>query len=428
MTIDGRPLFGPELRRRRSEIGLSLTELGKMVHYSKSHLSKVETGAKAASLDLARLCDAALGCDGALAQLVNPSSINKSAQINATPGELWMLGLSADGRSQFHTMSKHEALATGISGLRSPAQASAGPGADESSLASFRVMFDEARKLGQRMSPSVLTPVLVAHTHSLRAIAAQARPAIRRAALVLAARFAEYTGWMAQENGDDARAAWWTDQAVDLAAAGADDDMAAYALVRRALITLYQHDAIETVELAQRAQAARCSARVRGLAAQREAQGHAIAGDFNECMRCLDRAAVLLRQSNAAEAGPIIGTTNVPDPVAATTGWCLYDLGQPARSIEIIQAELSRIPDTALRAKARYQTRLALALAGEGEVPQACATIEQVLDGHQQVDSATVRADLRNLARTLNRWHSQPQVRLTMPKITAALRSPQPAW
>jgi len=46
--------------------GLSLGELAKVVHYSKGHLSRVETGSKPASGDLARRCDEALRARGQL--------------------------------------------------------------------------------------------------------------------------------------------------------------------------------------------------------------------------------------------------------------------------------------------------------------------------------------------------------------------------
>ncbi len=58
--------FGEEPRRRRLQAGLSLTALSGAVHYSKAQLSRVERGLKAPGQDLVRLCDAALGADGAL--------------------------------------------------------------------------------------------------------------------------------------------------------------------------------------------------------------------------------------------------------------------------------------------------------------------------------------------------------------------------
>jgi len=405
---------------------MSLTALANLVHYSKSHLSKVETGAKAASPDLARRCDALLGCGGALAALVPTDAPSPPASDPATAGDVWVLGLAPDGSSRFSTASRSDIRAvdagrsvrTGILGLVQSR-------IDEPTLASFRVLFDEMRRLGQRTSGTILTPTLVTHTQLLRTLAVDAPPALRNGALVLAARFAEYAGWMAQEDGDDDGAEWWTGQAVELATAGEDTEMAAYALVRRALITLYRHDGVATVALAQQAQQAPASPRVRGLAAQREAQGHAIAGNYDDCFRALERAATHL-QAPAVADGPVIGTSHVADPVAVATGWCLFDLGHPARAAQILEEELERIPMHASRARARFGARLALAYAGSGELDQACAAVDPVLGTHNQVDSATVRVDLRSLARTLNRWNGNPAVRRTMARITAALHTAKP--
>jgi len=52
--------FGTELRRRRLAAGHSLTDLANLVNYSKSHLSKIESGSKTAGVALARRCDQAL--------------------------------------------------------------------------------------------------------------------------------------------------------------------------------------------------------------------------------------------------------------------------------------------------------------------------------------------------------------------------------
>src|SRR5262245_49938122 len=62
--------FGIELRRMRIAAGLSLTGLGDRLHYSKGHLSKIENGQKAPSVELVRRCDAELGAQGTLIALV----------------------------------------------------------------------------------------------------------------------------------------------------------------------------------------------------------------------------------------------------------------------------------------------------------------------------------------------------------------------
>ncbi|WP_155346155.1 helix-turn-helix domain-containing protein [Acrocarpospora pleiomorpha] len=69
--MGGHPAFGNELRRVREAASLSLAELGKLIHYSKGYLSKIESGARPANLKLAWACDNALGANGALAALVD---------------------------------------------------------------------------------------------------------------------------------------------------------------------------------------------------------------------------------------------------------------------------------------------------------------------------------------------------------------------
>ncbi|MEU8034585.1 helix-turn-helix domain-containing protein [Streptomyces sp. NPDC049099] len=61
--------FGEELRRWRTERGLSLTALAGIIHYSRGHISRVERGEKPATEEFARMCDQALMADGELLAL-----------------------------------------------------------------------------------------------------------------------------------------------------------------------------------------------------------------------------------------------------------------------------------------------------------------------------------------------------------------------
>jgi hypothetical protein len=422
--MTGEPLsFGMELRRRRVAAGLSLSVLAELVHYSKSHLSKIETGAKAPSAQLARQCDAVLGGNGELVALAAVQGAPEASSGVEDSGEVWLMSMSADGGVELTALSRRMFLAMGVTGLArwSVPAAPAFQCLDEADLNSFRTIFNEVRRLGQTASPAVLVPMLVGHVHALTTLAARVGPGTRDTALVLAARFAEFTGWMAQEAGDDSRAIWWTERAVQLASEGGDSELEAYAHVRRALVALYRHDPTATTELAERAQAGRVNSRIRGLAAQREAQGHALAGDYELCMRALDRAAKLQTTGSGPGGEPVIGTTNVADPVAMVTGWCLFDLGRPERAAEVLLGEVGRIPERSVRARARYGTRLALALASMGDISGACAAVEPFLGPTSFVDSATVRVDLAQLARTLRRWPTDPVVQRIAPQLNAAL-------
>lgn len=302
--------FGAELRRRRLAAGLSLSGLAQMVHYSKGQLSKLERGVKAPSLDLARLCDAGLRADGGLVSLVSPRPRTRRNVLTA--GALAVPALCL-GHGTGPVDVDH---------------------ADQAGI--FRSLFDHYRNLGQDIDPGVLLPPLAAQTDSIQKFAKISGGAARRNLLIIGSRYAEYTGWLAQETGNDLAALRWTQCAADLAKAGGDTDFAAYGLVRHGLITLYRDDAPQTIQLASRAQASSLPPRIRGLAATREAQGEAIGGDYDSAMRALDRAGPLLSMEDADTEQPVIGTRNVADPAEMIRGWCLYDLGRPADAARII--------------------------------------------------------------------------------------------
>lgn len=426
--------FGRELRRRRLAVGLTLTNLSKLVHYSKGQLSKVERGLKAPSRELARLCDTTLDAGGDLAVLVPiPSTSNTKATETRDSGEeVWVMQLSGDGQSSFQALNRRQMLTMGVASIAGMSTGisigllSSTVSADTTLLGMSRMLFDHYRQLGQVAGPSVLLPALIAQTHSLQELSSRTRPPTREGLLRLASRYAEYTGWMMQEVGNDEAALWWTQRAIDLAAAGGDDDMAAYGHVRRALVTLYRKDAVQTIVLAGQAQASRLPPRIRGLAAQREAQGHALAGDYDACMRSLDRARALLDLHTQQSNAPIIGTTNLPDPVGMIKGWCLYDLGRPQAAAETIGRQMTLIPPQALRTKVRYGMRHALSHAMAGEIERACHLTGQLLGSATAVSSATIVQDMRALARTLARHPKNTAVRELAPELGVALHIVNP--
>ncbi|MEU1520081.1 helix-turn-helix domain-containing protein [Streptomyces sp. NPDC005811] len=78
--------FPAQLRRLRRERGLSLADLARQTHYSKGYLSKIETGAKRATVDVARRCDRILGAEGGLLRLLTPDSSQAGQSEGATTG------------------------------------------------------------------------------------------------------------------------------------------------------------------------------------------------------------------------------------------------------------------------------------------------------------------------------------------------------
>ncbi|MFI1096051.1 helix-turn-helix domain-containing protein [Streptomyces sp. NPDC020917] len=424
-------LFGEELRRRRLVAAMSLTALSRVVHYSKAQLSKVERGIKTPSHDLARLCDAALGADGSLIALITttqPIPTCEAASDDAPHEEEWTMQLSPDGPNWFHPVGRREVMGAGVASLmtwRSDERGALAPDTGAGMLEASRSLFTHYRRLGQSVEPGLLLPVLIAQTHTLRELSTHADARTRAELLALGSRYAEYVGWLVQETGNDRAALWWTQRAVELAGAGGDRALAGYALVRRALVTLYRNDAAQTIALAHRAQNGTLPPRIRGLAAQREAQGHALAGDRSACMRALDRAREFLAQGSDSE-GPVIGTMHLPDPVGMVTGWCLVDLGRTREASEHLDRQLALVGADALRTQVRYGVRRALAYAADGDIDHACALAGPLLDGVAAVRSATVTTDLRRLARVLSRHSDHPSVRLLAPRLGTLTSLPTP--
>ncbi|MFG2881005.1 helix-turn-helix domain-containing protein [Streptomyces sp. NPDC048297] len=458
--LEQSPVFGAELRRLRIAAGLTLTQLASVVHYSKGQLSKIETGRKRPTVELARLCDVALDARGALTRLVPaPSPTPRPRGTTPTPHgtaptpddpaptallPVLPAGIDATGEATGETPeapgapmdpshpgapSRRQVIAAGAASVLAAKVAELRPGgagadalAGETLVGSSRVLLDQYRRIAQLSPPEVLVPVLAEQTRALRSMAVRSGARTGRDLLALAARFAEFTGWLAQESGDETGALRWTRHAVDLADASGDHDLASYALVRRALVTYYRGDAADTVALAEGAGSGRLPPRIRGLAAQREAQGHALAGDHTACLSALDRARVLLAEdSSAASGSPVLGTTHLGDPASMITGWCLVDLGRPRAAAEILDRECARLPAQAWRTQVRYGVRRALAHAVAGEIDHACELTGQLLPSAAHVASATVATDLRRLARTLAR-HSRSRSYLAIaPQLTAVL-------
>lgn len=432
MDVDGD--FGVQLRRRRMAAGVSLAELARRTHYNKGYLSKVETGARPPTAAVARICDGALDAGGSLIELVAlRNGVGSGAGRASRPpdvadqGDVWVLGMGAEGSVWFQPVPRREVLAAGAASVLAW-RAGGGqppPGAEpDAVLTTWSEVFDQIRALGQQASPQVVLPAVIAATRTLQQLAVSAGGRRGMDYYLLASRYAEFAGWMAQEAGHDPAALWWTEQAVALAAAGGDRELAAYALVRKALVALYAGDAPATIRLAKQAQRDESAGdRVRGLAAQREAQGHALAGNYPDCQRALDRARGWCDGTRTGPR-PVLGSSTVSSPVALSQAWCLHDLGRPAQAAELLDRELDTVERSAHRFHARWGARRALAYATAGEIDHACALGESLLADLAITDSATVRCDVRALARTLNRWSSHPPVRRIHPQLTAALRRP----
>ena len=104
---------------------------------------------------------------------------------------------------------------------------------------------------------------------------------------------------------------------------------------------------------------------------------------------------------------------------AGIYGTALVGLRNP---LAVLDRELTRLPANSRRNRARFGTRRSLAYALAGEIDQSCVTLAETIEDAAQVDSATVRADLRELSQCLNRWRSHHAVREVCPRLSRVLQ------
>ncbi len=404
--------FGQELRRLRVERGLSLRRLSELAHYSKGHLSRLENGGRRPGRDLARRLDQALRAGGELARLAPDTPAPSPAPGPAATTVAWTPRLPAVPSGQPDAVDLPLAISGGT-------------------FDAYAALLRDLRVLGQRTRPADVLAVGAPFVETLCAIAQQCDGDDHATALRLASRYAEYLGWMAQEDMDDNGAVWWIRRAMALAGRAGDLTMAGYAHVRMAELAIYRDDALGVLRYAGRALAEAYDNRTRAVAYQRIAQGHAIRNDESHCRRALDHSSETSAADDQPETAtatvPPLGGRTMPNPAAFVRGWCMQDLARTAEAIEALEPQFTQIPDDAVRVRARCGARLALALAGAGELDQACEVAAPTIAATMTADSATARSDLRSLARELRRWSNDPHVRRIQPGLAAALhREPMP--
>ncbi|MGE7438932.1 nSTAND1 domain-containing NTPase [Kitasatospora sp. NPDC001175] len=117
--------FGARLRELRAARQVSLSELARLIHYSKGYLSKIENGTKPATPDVARRCDEALRSGGVLLRLVGAAAArtavpapgrpqSRAAESDTVRPECPYPGLAAFGSREARWFFGREAVTTAL--------------------------------------------------------------------------------------------------------------------------------------------------------------------------------------------------------------------------------------------------------------------------------------------------------------------------
>ncbi|MFE4392507.1 MULTISPECIES: tetratricopeptide repeat protein [Streptomycetaceae] len=230
--------------------------------------------------------------------------------------------------------------------------------------------------------------------------------------LAIGARTAEFLGWLNQDLGDFDRALFWSDRAMEWAQEARDDVMAAYVLFRKSNQATAQRNAPKAVSLARAAQrSVGATHRIRALAAQQEAQGHAMMGNPRFAQAKFDEAheiAAAPDDSHADDALDLAYCT--PTYIEMQRANCLIELGDPHTAVGMFEAELRVLPPVYRNDQGVYLSRLARAYAVSGEPEQAVAAADRALSIAVDTESARAMSELSTAGKALQRWSAVPQV------------------
>lgn len=235
--------------------------------------------------------------------------------------------------------------------------------------------------------PRSLLPIAAQQASFVEHLLADSRGQDRTRLLYVAARFAEFTGWLHQDAGDLQEAMRYSNLALDLAHEADDAHLASYIWMRKSNIASDARKPDLTITLARAAlQNHRALVpSLKAVAFRQEAHGHALAGDHAACARALDAA--FQHAADALDDEADIAGYCTPAYVDMEAALCWVELGKPAKALTTLQQGLADWHSGFRRDLGLGLARLAVAHAGTDQ-PEEALTVAQ--------HSLTIAAETRS--------------------------------
>jgi len=230
--------------------------------------------------------------------------------------------------------------------------------------------------------------------------------------LALATRFAEFIGWLHQDDDDLTQAMHWTDRAMDYSQELGDPRLISYVLMRKSNILTDGGDSALGRGLADAALRGdgQLTPRLRALARRQRANAYALQGEAAGCARELDLAMdELLRQPPDLDDAFLDYCG--PSYVEMEAANCWLRLEQPGKAIPIFERSLENWPlGDQPRDRGLCLARLATAYAIAGSLDAAAAAGTQSLFSLRIAGSGRVLNQLRQLRLRLAPAYDSPSV------------------
>jgi transcriptional regulator with XRE-family HTH domain len=359
--------FGDRLRRLRHDQGLSLRELAKLAHHSKTVVWEWETGLKVPPADVAARLDSILEGGGTLAAAAAQPAANgdasRLAYITAAPR-------TVDGASV-------DALAGVLANMR---------------------------RLEDSVGARPLIAAIASPLRLVESLADEARGPLRTRVVDLAGQWAQFAGWLRASVGQPVKARDWYARTLEHATEAGDVDLIATALSMRGNLAWMARQPGQVIGLSAAAGVRGDSPGIRAMAAQQEARGHAVLGEADQVERLLDKAEDQMDEAAAdpdreppwvyfytpgylaMQRGLAYGLLDRPEAAIAALTEGLASTGQDLRGSEFVSV---------------YVLHLAEAHIDAGNRDVAARLLEQVRQVAAATGSDRLAAEVDRLARRI---------------------------
>ncbi|MGH3929775.1 MAG: helix-turn-helix domain-containing protein [Pseudonocardiaceae bacterium] len=423
-----RHFFGAELRQWRLAAGLSHDRLGAQINYSGDLVGKVEKADRMPTVALAMACDEALGTGGALSRLVALveaiAERDRTAPVDAAPliRQCPLIGQGSTVRvlppRGAHPVNRFEFLVStfGVStgALLGPGEAAEAARLGGEDVTAWRRRLSRLYELDAEYGGGGVYELALQSLRKVRRLLHRASysPATGEALQAVNGELTWFAGWLASETGREAEARYWWLEASHFAQRADDNRLlvAAMGSMSRQAYGLGQfREAIDLAQSAQQAAKPWGTPRLRSLLLNREALGHARAGDKHASWQALHQAETFL------DAG------RRDDDPAWLYFWDEADFASCQRAAALSLGDLplaERCSRTALvMVRPEYPRNRISYLAGRAEVlirqrsiDEAVATAAQAVEGASEVSSAMVDKRIAQTRAELTRYSANPRV------------------
>jgi transcriptional regulator with XRE-family HTH domain len=259
----------------------------------------------------------------------------------------------------------------------------------------FHRQLDAAEADDGTRGPTTVLPVVLGILGAIDRQAREVKLQVRCELLSVAARGAEFAGWLYRDVQKLDCASFWYGRATEWAQEAGDLPMQGYVLLRKSQMAYEERDGLRVLTLAQAAQYGpwQLPSHIRAEVTLQEARGMAMLGeDVSTVQRKLDEACrVLTRGDTAANGVPTEAT------LALREASCYVEAGQPRQAVERYERVLSA-DVLSPRDRGYFLARWASALALAGE-PDAAA--DTGIEAAQVAAAIASRRTTRELVRVL---------------------------